>query len=326
MDTKQLTLRLDPDWTFNVNTQIREQLKCLIAMGIIQSGDMLPTANQLAEELGVNRNTINLVYNQLRDEGFVTMNKSRGTQVTAKGQLYHEQSLLLMDLIKETVKQVEMNNIELKPFFMTGLAYALQQSSFPAGQADILFVECKGHDHIFYRQVIEKTTGLNVETLFLEDLPVHENSINDKLQHIKIVVTTLNHAKEVKKYFAASNIKILVIGADVEPSLLLEISSLEKNTRVSFICLGKIGGEWMARRVQEAGIHHLNVKTFGWEGEYEQEESLRLLQKTDRVYASAAVFPALFKLAPDKVVPYPMRLEQSSANLLNDISIHSDMK
>ena len=83
MEEQPLILKVNPDLSFSVNTQIKEQLKWLIGTGHIQPGDMLPSASQLADNLGLNRNTVNWVYNQLRDEGLVTMQKGRGTQVTS---------------------------------------------------------------------------------------------------------------------------------------------------------------------------------------------------------------------------------------------------
>ncbi|MBW7456203.1 winged helix-turn-helix domain-containing protein, partial [Paenibacillus sepulcri] len=77
----KICLQVDHRLTFSVNTQIKEQLKWLIGTGQIETGDMLPAASQLAATLGLNRNTVNWVYTQLRDEGLVSMQKGKGTQV-----------------------------------------------------------------------------------------------------------------------------------------------------------------------------------------------------------------------------------------------------
>jgi DNA-binding transcriptional regulator YhcF (GntR family) len=50
---------------------------------------MLPTASQLVDELRLNRNTVNWVYNQLRDEGLVTIQKGRGTQIADGSETKH---------------------------------------------------------------------------------------------------------------------------------------------------------------------------------------------------------------------------------------------
>ncbi|GGO09430.1 GntR family transcriptional regulator [Saccharibacillus kuerlensis] len=316
MDKKQLGLRIDSDWTFNVNTQIREQLRCKMAAGELQLGDMLPSASQLADELGVNRNTINLVYNQLRDEGFVTMNKGRGTQITQKAAQLRKESAAQLKLIEETVQRAKNEGHDLQSFFTMGFSYMMmQQESSSAFTANILLIECKGHDHFFYSRAIEQAAGGNVKTVFLEDLP-EASGIRDILQGIDVVVTTLNHASEVRRKFSAFDCRIVVIGADAKPSILVELAGLERGTHVAFACLGKTGGEWMAERVKEAGIHHLSMETIGWK---EEDHSQTSLDQVDRIYASDAVFQELYKLAPDKVTMYPMKLEQSSENLLQNM-------
>ncbi|WP_223200042.1 MULTISPECIES: GntR family transcriptional regulator [unclassified Paenibacillus] len=43
--------------------------------------------NQLAEQLSINRNTIQSVYAQLKEEGLLLMQKGRGTQVADEEQI-----------------------------------------------------------------------------------------------------------------------------------------------------------------------------------------------------------------------------------------------
>lgn len=317
MDKNKLLLQADPELNFNVNTQIREQLKWLIGMGLIGPGDMLPPAGQLAEELGINRNTINWVYTQLRDEGLVTMQKGRGTQVTAAAQQLRKQRVPMLELLENTIRGAEEKGIDLQPFFTAGLAYVLLHPSKPSAQQPILLVECKGHDHLFYSKAIAEATGGKVETLFLEDLRNNKTAVGEAVERFPFIITTVNHAEEVKQLFGRLEGKIRVIGATVEAALLLEIAALKQGSRVAFACLGKTGGEWMASRVREAGIRQIQAEMLGWEEEGKPAGSLR---EADKIYASAAVYPELAKLAPDKVALYPMRLEESSETLLRDLT------
>ncbi|MCM3716375.1 GntR family transcriptional regulator [Alkalihalobacillus oceani] len=316
MEEKQLPLRVNPELTFNVNTQIREQLKCLIGIGLIRTGDMLPAASQLADQLGMNRNTVNWVYNQLREEGLVTMSKGRGTQVTAQANRLYKEQASLFDLIKQTIDQAEAKELDLRQFFTTGLAYTLLLHPSSSAQARIVLIECKGHDHPFYRKAIERETGEKVETAFLEDLQEKNELCSQLAQQYHVIVTTLNHAEEVKTCFSRFNSRILVIGATVETSFLLDLAKLKQNTRVAFVCLGQAGGSWMANRVREAGLEQIRSETLGWEESGRPSDSLA---KWDRIYASAAVYPELKKLAPNKVELYPMKLEASSENLLHEL-------
>lgn len=61
--------------------QIRDQVVLGIADGELPPGTTLPTARQLAVEFGVNMHTIAKAYDLLRQEGFVTVARRRGTSV-----------------------------------------------------------------------------------------------------------------------------------------------------------------------------------------------------------------------------------------------------
>ncbi|MDR6550695.1 GntR family transcriptional regulator [Paenibacillus qinlingensis] len=318
-EEKTYILQVNPQLTFNVNTQIKEQIKWLIGIGQMKSGDMLPTASQLADELGLNRNTVNWVYNQLRDEGLVTIQKGRGTQVSSGCEIKQllEERKPMQQLLNETISEAASLGFDLQSFFTAGLAYSLLHPPYQTDKPRILLVECRGHDYPFYRQQIEQATDCEVETLFLEDNSLDDDSVREAAMRFDVIITTLNHAEEVKERFARFDSKVIVIGATIETSLLLEIAKLQQGTHVTFVCLGKVGGEWMANRIQEAGITQLHCESVGMS---ETERLAETFQNSDKIYASAAVFPELSKLLPEKTELYPMRLEKSSENLLHEIA------
>ncbi|NHN32662.1 GntR family transcriptional regulator [Paenibacillus agricola] len=325
MEEKQYFLQVDPQLTFNVNTQIKEQLKWLIGIGQMEAGDMLPSTSQLADELKLNRNTINWVYTQLSDEGLVTMQKGRGTQITSGSetkQLAAERKPM-QQLLNNTIREATAMGFDLQSFFVAGLAYSLLQPPYPASKLRILLVECRGHDHPFYRQQIERATDGEIETYFLDDISANDDAARDAAQRSDVIVTTLNHADEAKALFARFDSKVIVIGATIEASLLLEIAKLKQGTHVAFVCLGKIGGEWMANRIREAGINHFHLEAMGMNDSEHLNEAVRHL---DKIYASAAVFPEMKKLLPEITELFPMKLEESSKNLLQEIVSQTTVK
>ncbi|MBM7566632.1 GntR family transcriptional regulator [Paenibacillus sacheonensis] len=319
MEKKNYLLQVDPQLTFSVNTQIKDQLKWLIGMGQLEVGDMLPSTSHLADELELNRNTINWVYSQLRDEGLVTMQKGRGTQIAggSRTRSLVEERKSMQRLIDDTIREASAAGMDLKSFFMAGLAYTLLQPPRPTGKLRILLVECQGHDHPFYRSRIEQATGGEVEMLFLDEGSPGDAAVREAALRCDAIVATLNHAEEAKALFARHDRKVIVIGAAVEPSLLLAIANLKQGSRVAFVCLGRIGGEWMASRIREAGIQALHTEVIGMN---ERERLNEAARSFDKIYASDAVYSELKNLAPGKTELFPMKLEQSSANLLEEIA------
>lgn len=77
--------------------QIQEQIKASILRGEFKEGDLLPSVRKMALDLNVNPLTINRVYRNLTDEGWVVAQRGLGMKVVihASTQLQIEQKLFL---------------------------------------------------------------------------------------------------------------------------------------------------------------------------------------------------------------------------------------
>jgi GntR family transcriptional regulator len=65
-----------------IYVQIMDQIKHLIATGMLQPGQQLPTIRELAVDLTVNLHTVAHAYAELEREGFLTVQRGRGTFIT----------------------------------------------------------------------------------------------------------------------------------------------------------------------------------------------------------------------------------------------------
>lgn len=82
MTEKKLTLHLDFHSGLPIYTQIVNQIQSQLANKIIKPGDQLPTVRALAEELGVNFNTIARAYRILDEARIISTQQGRGTYIT----------------------------------------------------------------------------------------------------------------------------------------------------------------------------------------------------------------------------------------------------
>ncbi|MEA3400992.1 MAG: GntR family transcriptional regulator [Armatimonadota bacterium] len=78
-----MVIAVDPEAPTPVYRQIVSQLRRAIAGGEIAPGDSLPTVRHLADELGVNFNTVANAYRALAEEGLVETHQGRGARVIA---------------------------------------------------------------------------------------------------------------------------------------------------------------------------------------------------------------------------------------------------
>jgi DNA-binding transcriptional regulator YhcF (GntR family) len=64
--------------------QIVDGVKALIASGELREGMSLPSVRQVADDLGVNLNTIAVAYRQLQEEGFLRVRHGAGAVVSSR--------------------------------------------------------------------------------------------------------------------------------------------------------------------------------------------------------------------------------------------------
>jgi len=72
---------IDPNDGTAVSTQIQRHVRYLVAIGAMRSGERLPTIEALAEDLGVNANTISSAYDALKDGGVIKAVIGHGSYV-----------------------------------------------------------------------------------------------------------------------------------------------------------------------------------------------------------------------------------------------------
>jgi GntR family transcriptional regulator len=74
-------LRLDFHQREPIYLQIVEQVKAMVASGVLKPGSQLPTVREVAADLRINFNTAARAYRLLHEEGIISTQQGRGTYV-----------------------------------------------------------------------------------------------------------------------------------------------------------------------------------------------------------------------------------------------------
>ncbi|HEY0543776.1 MAG TPA: GntR family transcriptional regulator [Pyrinomonadaceae bacterium] len=64
--------------------QVVDEIKALIARGVLREGAALPPVRQVAADLGVNLNTIATAYRELQSEGLIVIRHGAGAVVSSR--------------------------------------------------------------------------------------------------------------------------------------------------------------------------------------------------------------------------------------------------
>ncbi len=101
-----------------VYKQIAEKIKMKIANGELRQGDFLPSVRKLAEDIGVNFNTVSKAYKELSEEGIIEVQRGEGYTVKVESLEDFNNEILLE--IKQALKKALNTGIspnEIKKIF-----------------------------------------------------------------------------------------------------------------------------------------------------------------------------------------------------------------
>lgn len=131
-------------------TQVLEQVKSMIAQGVYQKGDLLPSEKELIEMMGVSRITVRKALQILSEAGVIETRKGKGSFVAVDAS---ELAPASMDLKKycESFVQATRARLLLEPAIarqaaQTATPEELEQlrKNGPHGPADGSFPRCVG--------------------------------------------------------------------------------------------------------------------------------------------------------------------------------------
>lgn len=84
--------------------QIKNQIIRAIASGELKLGEDLPSVRQLAADIGINFHTVNKVYNQLKQEGWVVIHRKSGVMINPD--LKAEKTKDYIEYLEEIMKNI----------------------------------------------------------------------------------------------------------------------------------------------------------------------------------------------------------------------------
>jgi GntR family transcriptional regulator len=105
MQGNDMSLSIDPNRP--IYLQIIEEIKKRTVRGQYPPGAQLPSVRDMAQEMGVNPNTIARVYTELEREGFILTRRGQGSFVTDDGsRIERERELLAEAAVKRFVDEI----------------------------------------------------------------------------------------------------------------------------------------------------------------------------------------------------------------------------
>jgi DNA-binding transcriptional regulator YhcF (GntR family) len=214
---------------------LHEQLKLSIRERVfcrgIPEGGRLPTVRELAEELGVNKNTVLRVYKELEAEGLLELRRGRGAYVRRLPAGGEAAGPTLKEALTRALRLARASGAteaEVRDMIEDCLGSVYRQD------IRIAFVECHPHDAEAMASAMQKRLGLRVEPVVLDHFLAGPE---EYFERFDLLVTTFFHYGEVKEAAKPGQAR-QIVGVDHSVSVdgLKSLSSIPKGSKVGLVC------------------------------------------------------------------------------------------
>ncbi|MFP3847176.1 GntR family transcriptional regulator [Priestia filamentosa] len=221
MEHSGLFFKIDSYSPLPINVQIKEQIKWLIGKDLLKPRDILPSTNQLADQLSINRNTIQWIYSQLKEEGLLMIQKGRGTQVADEDKIEEfKKQNPYFSFVEQTIKDTYELGFNVENVLMSGFAYMQLFGQPMKRDLRYLFIECKVSSCIFYLDEIKRMTSAEIHTI---DVSSSENILIKSIDNADVIVTRTDLAEKVKRFADTAQKTVISVGSTNDVSLLMDM-------------------------------------------------------------------------------------------------------
>lgn len=250
------SVRLSSSSATPVYQQIVEQIRYLIEAGQLETGERLPSARLLAENLRVNRNTVAKAYSRLRDMQLIASNGAAGTVVKAKAapDLNAAQRDQVRELLAEPVRAAVELGLAPDEIGHIAVNLALQAGS---DQLHPVFVECNEERATAFAEELTARLGVTVRPSLIAEL-------DEQAADCDVLVTTFFHLAEVRRWVRGSGRHIETVAVVVSPHIqtLMRIATLPRAARVGVHYSTEHQAEQVRDWLVDAGSKHVSVIPF----------------------------------------------------------------
>jgi GntR family transcriptional regulator len=238
--------------------QLKRQIDHLVKMGIWPAGMQLPTERELAEILGVSRNTVSAAYKELEAEQVLVSQQGRGTFVMASdaASVLGKQERLAQ-MIDAVIDECLDLGVELDT--LSSLAQQrIDERRELLGRVKVAFIECNREQLDYFAKELELGSGVSIVPMLLADLERDPERQLAELAGMDLIVTTFFHLDEVRD-LVGDRAETLGIALDPQLGTVVRIARLPKGIKLGLVCISEPFAERVRKSMDNAGIEGLEL-------------------------------------------------------------------
>jgi len=288
--------------------QIRDQVVAAISTGDLKPGDRLPPIRQLAQFLGINRNTVGQAYRLLEHEGYLVTRAGGGTTIAGSANTIAVRGQALRSLIRAALAEATSAGFTAQEFAELAYYEAAREPLYVASIAVI--DEYPGELTSLGSAIRAALPACSVREILLAELSVMDDEARARrLAGFDFALVPFYSLERASSLLDGVGLPILAAGVGPSLALLHKIQRESAGKRVAIVCTELQGPERMERRLRGAGIT-LGPTVHGHVG---NPELPAILGDSDVVIASEGSVDAVRATVPGKpVITYSALLDEPS--------------
>ncbi|MQA24335.1 MAG: metalloregulator ArsR/SmtB family transcription factor [Micromonosporaceae bacterium] len=298
-----------------LSRQIRDQIVAAIGSGQLAPGHRMPAIRELAEFLGINRNTVAQVYRQLESEAYLDTRAGGGTTVADRVPVHDvARADVLRGLVRDALRVAETSGFSSREF----AEFATQEFGQSSSRPSVLVIDEYGGELSHACETIRATLpGSDVHGTLVSELacvPVADRCRT--LRRFDFGLVPFYCLDQATTLLSGCDLPTLVMGVGPSLTVLEHIRAANLAGRqVAVVCSDPAGPERMERSLRHAGIDLAEVR----HAHLGQADIARVLATADLVIASEASAATVRRLGPGKpLIVYSTILREDSLNMIRD--------
>lgn len=292
--------------------EVRDTVIDRMVNSLYPVGTKLPTARELALELGVHRNTVSKAYHLLSEMGLVSARRGRGTYVVAE--VDQNWQPCLSEKLQADIGSVVMaaRRLGIDEDDLRGVLDAKISNVYQYPQRAGLFVECNQSDLDAGVSEISSIVDIRVDGMLIDEMRDDPLAVRQKFS---VVFTNLIHVKEVSDILEPSNRYMNgdchIVGVYTQPdeSALVEIAKFKPGSTVGIVVDSPEGARRFTNQISTFNPLELRVSLT-----HEDNELIQFAQNVDAIVCSRSREQQFARLNLDiPVVTLPFHISRQSA-------------
>lgn len=251
-----MTFTISPKSGIPIYVQLQNQIKDLVLRGVWAQGHRLPTERELAEQLGISRNTVSTAYKQLEAQRVICRKQGSGTFVCATPDSlavdsdHKDRVLRLVDLAIGEALQLGFSIED----FTAIVTLRVRQRKEMLGRLQVAFVECNREQLDYFTKELELGSGVTIHPWLLQNLQGGAAENLQRLRQMDMVVTTFYHLDEVKAMLGSEAPQPLGIALEPSVSSIVRIARVAPDSLLPVVCLSQTFAESIITALEQADL------------------------------------------------------------------------